>query len=238
MRPRYLRRSDWTPIPNAVFEDNELALDSSSSAAIYLFLYDRCYHSPTGFVALTANNIAKELRLDRRTVAKSLLELKACGLIRAKKTGIKRSRFSKPVWEVPHVNRFSTSGSWTPIPRFVFRAYLPAYPKAALLTYFIYLQNIKRLEFSWPGVSALKKQFNFSPTTARDSLRNMFDKERWSDIAPRLIRPLQEITGKENQARRFKVRFIKFVGSGQKSNQKYMIQVATPYSKSAGTLIQ
>jgi hypothetical protein len=208
---------EWTPFRNQIFEEVLTTLEGRHSAAVYLWLYDSAYHQATGSAAVTMAEIARALKVDPRTVKNCLVELSQQDLIRLRRKGIKRSKRQKPVWGVPMASFNIAEGSWTPVPRILIARYLPASTDAVLLPLLLYYQNMRRMDFCWTGVKTLSKRLNWSPTTVRVALRNMFDAGKWNDRHPGLPRPLQCKVINENgkPRRRFSVRAIFYVRTGK-----------------------
>jgi hypothetical protein len=211
---------NWTPIRNQVFTDILSTLEKRHSAALYLYLYDRAYHSPSKRIPATVAELARQTGIDARTANKCLAELLEQGLIRQVRQGVKRSKAKtrRPVWAVPLATIDLREGNWTPIPRNLICKYLPAYPNAVLLLVLGYHQHMKRLNFCWVGVTTLSKRLNWRATRIRDSLRYMFDKENWRSLHPELPWPLwcEIVKNKEGQPRRhFRVRAIEYEGKGK-----------------------
>src|ERR1019366_9840653 len=91
---------NWTPIQNHVFADSLSSLEKRHSAALYLYLYDRAYHSPSKRIPATVAELASLTGIDARTANKCLAELRQKELIRQVRQGIKHSKAKtrRPVW--------------------------------------------------------------------------------------------------------------------------------------------
>jgi hypothetical protein len=85
----------------------------------------------------------------------------------------------------------------------------------------LYHQHMSWLNDCWVGVTTLRKRLNWSATRVRDSLRAMFDKNRWYELHPTLQRPLKCELVKNTNAnakrprRRFTVRAVYYDGTGK-----------------------
>jgi hypothetical protein len=220
------RREDLTPVQNRVFADILGDLEERHSAAVYLCLYDRTYHSPSRLIGASVAQVSRMTGIDARTAQKCLAELQEQGLISQVRQGVKRSKTKtrRPVWEVPLVAFDLSEGNWTPIPRNLICKYLPAYRNAVLLPLLIYYQNMSKQDFCWVGVKTLSKRLNWSATRVGESLRYLCDKENWRSLHPDLPWPLRckVVTNKEGQRRRrFSVLAIEYEGSGRKAVMQF-----------------
>ena len=176
-QPRYLQHPNWTPIANNVFDN--LSLQGSYSAAIYLWLYDKCYWAKANAVTVTASQLVKVFKLDAHTADRCLTELKLAGLIRQTQSGVKRSKTQKPVYRVPAVSSFDPAEGWTPIPRFLIRKYPRLYPDAVVLPYLIFCQQLSRRDFSYPSNRKIGSRFNWSTRTVSRVIRDLTNPENW-----------------------------------------------------------
>jgi hypothetical protein len=216
---------DWTPIRNQVFTDILGDLKGRHAAALYLYLYDWAYHSPSKSIVATVAELARLTGIDARTANKCLAELRQLELIRQVRQGIKHSKAKtrRPVWKVPLAPVDLREGNWTPVPRNLVREYFPAYPNAVLLPLLIFYQHMNRQKFCWVGVTTLRKRLNWCATRVRDSLCYMFDEKNWRSLHPDLPWPLRRkiVINKEGQRRRrFSVLAIEYEGSGKTAKMR------------------
>ena len=213
----------WTPIRNEVFTEILRTLEERCSAALFLVMYDRAYHSRSRLLAATVAQLARLTGIDARTVTKCLDELLQQKLVRQVGKGVNRSKTRRPVWKVPSATIDpKREGNWTPVPRNLILNYVPAYRNAVLLPLLIYHQNMNKLNYCWVGVPALSKRLKWSETRVNESLRYMYDKENWRSLHPDLPWPLRCKVVRQNgqSRRRFSVLAIEYEGSGKKAKMR------------------
>lgn len=214
-------KTDWTPIRNRVFEEELRDLKRRHSAALFLHLYDRAYHSRSRRISTTVAQLSEQTGFDYRTVQKCMTDIVKQGLIRQVSKGVKRSRTEKDVWEVPLASVDLREGRWVPIPCNLIQKYVREYPNAAvLLPLLLYFQNKSKLNYCWVGVPKLATLLKWSETRVRDSLAYMFNQKDWRSLHPDLPWPLQckVVKTRDGQRRRqFTVRAIEYDGEGQKA---------------------
>ncbi len=190
-----MEEGDWTPFRNEIFDNWGGKLQAHNAAALYAVLYDRAYHHARQLlkpiVSAAYSDLANWSGLDSRVVKMCLKELRDKGLVHKEKAGTKGSRTDKPVWKVPLATRFLTQGgvTWTPVPRFLVREYIPVYANSVLLLFMLRFQSYNWLDKSWPGILAISGKCNWSESRVREALEKMSDRQLWKKIA-KLPRPL------------------------------------------------
>lgn len=171
----------WTPFPNDVFSCWR-DLEQHNAAALHAILYDRAHHKPVPLLKVTSTNLSKWSGLKSSVVDACLDELQAKKLIRLKKD----SRC-----EVPLAGRFDLQrGKWIPIPRFLVRRYIPAYPEAVLLLVLLQHQHFRWQNDCFPNVRTLSDKTGWRETRVDDAIRTMSEGRSWKRVGGGLPRPL------------------------------------------------
>jgi hypothetical protein len=171
----------WTPVRNNVFSEVLGRLKETRSAAVYLILFDRAWHStPKNILWATIADIGRWAGMDQRTAAKCVAELEEQGLVTRVRRGKLRSKTNKPSWSVPLSNFKLAEGSWTPVPRFLVTRYCKASANAVLLVLLLYYQHMKYFNDCWTGVPTLAKRLGWSEPRVRRALTSMSSNSKWA----------------------------------------------------------
>jgi hypothetical protein len=221
---------EWTPFDNRVFTHDLRKLKGKRSAALYLYLYDKAYHSGVGMVAETASRLAGLTGSDPRAVQHGLEELQQVKLIYNACEGVRRSRSQTDSWVVARTGLDLKNGKWTPVPRLITRKYMHKVPNAVLLPMLLFHQHMHWRNECWVGVPRLSKLLNWSKTRVQDSLRTMFRDDDWSKLKTGFPRPLTCTSVKNpkthKRSRHFTVLAMTYTGQKTESRRTVSISPA------------
>jgi len=181
----------WTPFRNEVFQRVWGQLKQDYAAALYAILYDRFYHHRSHF---TRGSLAKLLtwaHLDEDELGDSLIELQERKLVTLEKISASHRHTGELRLKVPLAAPFDLKdGNWTPIPRFLIRKYIPAYPDSVLLLLLLHYQHLSWENDCYPGKLTLSGKIGWPHIRVGDAVGTMSGSDRWKKIATRLPRPL------------------------------------------------
>jgi hypothetical protein len=118
---------------------------------IYAIMYSACFHKNKKMARLSAMDIARLSGIDWRTVQSDLFWLTQSGDIHVEKEGYSKARtwHEKTLYSVPLANFDIQKEHFTPVPRFIVKHYVPAYPRAILLPVLQYIRQWRRFDGYW-----------------------------------------------------------------------------------------
>ena len=183
----------WTAFSITVFESVLLNLRRRHSALLYLVLYHHAWHDKKKRVHASFATLSMWCGLDYRTVEKCIRELEFQRVIIRSSRGTQRSRNDLPVWKVPAAEFDMGKEGWVPVPAFIIASYLPVCPACALLPLFLYYQNMRKLNYSWPSALELSLRagwFSRSRHRIYAALSLISNEEKWKKLGTGLPLPL------------------------------------------------
>jgi hypothetical protein len=175
----------WTRFRNEIFK-NRLDLRNEHAASLYVFLYDRAYHSSSvPRLKASVSELARRSKLDLHEVKACTKELRENRLLR-----LRHHDSPEPVWKVPFAD-LKTVGDWFPVPRFIVRKYIPVYPDAVLLVLLLWYQNWRWSNDIYPGIRTLGGRLGWPDKRVKKAIFTMSDKREWKSLNAELPRPLK-----------------------------------------------
>jgi hypothetical protein len=179
----------WTPFRNEIFQRIWGQLKQDYAAALYAILYDQFYHHPTHKASL--GSLLTWPHLDEGELGASLIELQERKLVSLEKVSRAHRGTGKLRLKVPLAAHFDLNGgNWTPIPRFLIREYILAYPDSVLLLMLLHYQHLNWQNDCYPGLLTLSQQIGWPHGRVRSAVGTVSRSDLWKKIETGLPRPL------------------------------------------------
>jgi hypothetical protein len=182
----------WTPFRNEIFKNVLKGLKEPSAAALFAVLYDKAYHHSFPTVKGNVKTFSQWSGIDKADLKLSLKELRKKGLVGLEEASNSDRGSQAQRWEIPLAAHFDLDGgNWTPVPRFLVKEYIPAYPDSVLLLMVLHHQNL-----GWQGVcyakaKTLAEKIGWSSSRrVAKALDLMSDSNLWKVLETELPRPL------------------------------------------------
>jgi hypothetical protein len=180
----------WTPFRDELFTNWLADFRENDSVAIYALLYDRACHNSDGSVRATLDDLAEWSGLDLHDVEACTKELRNKRLIKCHRKRADGKRRPPQKWTVPLAGPELNKTGWTPVPRFIFQKYIPAYRDSVLLLLLLRYQNWYRQNYVYPGLRKLTDGFGWTKSRTVNAIMTMSDSKRWKNLKTGLLRPL------------------------------------------------
>jgi hypothetical protein len=214
----------WSPFPNDIFERWLKNLKESHASALYARLHDRAYHRSPPVIKGTVEDFAEWMQLDLVSVKACAEELQETKLIRLRRTfgGSRKQKKSKkhrrPHWKVPVASLELEDGRWFPVPRFIVRKYIPAYPNAILLVLLLMHHNYHHEDYVFPGIQRLSYLLGWRSIRVKE-IETMSNGKKWEALKTGLPRPLTLKLGRQGYKwlTHYRVRAIRYKIGGDGS---------------------
>jgi hypothetical protein len=181
----------WTPFRNEIFEGVWGHLKQDYAAAVYAILYDRFYHHQSHITRSSLANLLTWAHLDEDELGASLIELQERKLVSLEKMSGPHRGTAKLRLKVPLAASFDLKdGNWTPIPRFLVKEYIPAYPDSVLLLLLVHYQHLSWENDCYPGLLTLSQRIGWPQNRLRSAVGTMSQSDLWKKVGSGLPRPL------------------------------------------------